>query len=153
MLNPICTDSHSSDGFPCSKLLSQSERSTEYKEVTLKWKENNPKTKQYKVDLVFDPAYVAKTPPYAPSVPHGAKLFCALISKTGHVVLAGTAQYPGAGTGAATGGAPANGTASTATGAAVAAQVEPLAAGVRDANPKESAKEAAKAAIFDKLKR
>ncbi len=76
----------------CSKLGSQSEHGSEYQDTVMKWKANDPKTKQYKIDLQFDPAYVSKVPPYSPSVPHGAKLFCAAVSKKGEVVMAGTAQ-------------------------------------------------------------
>ena len=94
MLMPYCPDGNASDGVACSKLGSQSERGSEYRDTVMKWKANDPKTKQYKIDLQFDPAYVSKAPPFAPSVPAGAKLFCAAINKKGEVVLAGTAQYP-----------------------------------------------------------
>lgn len=96
MLMPYCPDGNASDGVACSKLGSQSERGSEYRDTVMKWKANDPKTKQYKIDLQFDPAYVSKAPPFAPSVPAGAKLFCAAINKKGEVVLAGTAQYPAA---------------------------------------------------------
>jgi hypothetical protein len=94
MLMPYCPDGNATDGVACSKLGSQSERGSEYRDTVMKWKANDPKTKQYKIDLQFDPAYVAKVPPYAPSVPYGAKLFCAAVNKKGEVVIAGTAQYP-----------------------------------------------------------
>jgi hypothetical protein len=96
MLMPYCPDGNASDGVACSKLGSQSERGSEYRDTVMKWKANDPKTKQYKIDLQFDPAYVSKAPPYTPSVPPGAKLFCAAINKKGEVVLAGTVQYPAA---------------------------------------------------------
>lgn len=96
MLNPWCPDGTSKDGFPCSKLTTQSERGSEYKDNIMLWKANDPKTKQYKIDLQFDPAYVSKVPPYTPSVPYGAKLFCALVNKLGQVIIGGTAQYPAA---------------------------------------------------------
>jgi hypothetical protein len=96
MLMPYCPDGNASDGFACSKLDSQSQRGSEYRDTVMQWKANDPKTKQYKVDLQFDPAYVAKIPPYTPTVPYGAKLFCAAVNKKGEVVIAGTAQYPGA---------------------------------------------------------
>jgi hypothetical protein len=94
MLMPYCPDGQSTDGVACSKLGSQSERGSEYRDTVMKWKANDPRTKQYKIDLQFDPAYVAKTPPYAPSVPYGAKLFCAAVNKKGDVLIAGTVQYP-----------------------------------------------------------
>lgn len=95
-LNPLCPDGNSSDGFPCSKLETQSERGSEYRDTVMKWKANDPKTKQYKVDLQFDPAYVMNRPPYTPSVPYGAKLFCAAVNSKGEVVISGTASYPAA---------------------------------------------------------
>lgn len=94
MLMPYCPDGKSSDGAACSKLGTQSERGSEYRDTVMKWKANDPKTKQFKIDLQFDPAYVARVPPYTPSVPSGARLFCAAINKKGEVVIAGTAQYP-----------------------------------------------------------
>ena len=97
MLMPYCPDGNATDGVACSKLGSQSERGSEYRDTVMKWKANDPKTKQFKIDLQFDPAYIAKTPPFAPSVPYGAKLFCAAVNKKGEVVIAGTAQYPAAG--------------------------------------------------------
>jgi hypothetical protein len=102
MLMPYCPDGNASDGFACSKLDSQSQRGSEYRDTVMKWKANDPKTKQYKVDLQFDPAYVAKVPPYTPSVPYGAKLFCAAVNKKGEVVIAGTASYPTASSAAPT---------------------------------------------------
>lgn len=96
MLMPYCPDGNAIDGVACSKLGSQSERGSEYRDTVMKWKANDPKTKQYKIDLQFDPAYVAKTPPYKPSVPYGARLFCAALNKKGEVLIAGTVQYPGA---------------------------------------------------------
>ncbi len=96
MLMPYCPDGVATDGVVCSKLGSQSERGSEYRDTVMKWKANDPKTKQYKIDLQFDPANVSRAPPYAPSVPYGAKLFCAAINKKGEVVIAGTAQYPAA---------------------------------------------------------
>lgn len=95
-LMPLCPDGTSSNGFPCSKLETQSERGSEYRDTVMKWKANDPKTKQYKVDLQFDPPYVLKRPPYTPSVPYGAKLFCAAVNSKGEVVIAGTANYPAA---------------------------------------------------------
>ena len=94
MLMPYCPDGNATDGVACSKLGSQSERGSEYRDTVMKWKANDPKTKQYKIDLQFDPAYVSKAPPYSPSVPNGAKLFCAAVNKKGEVVIAGTVQYP-----------------------------------------------------------
>ena len=91
-LNPYCPDGKSKDGFPCPKLQSQSERGSEYKDKTLRWKGadgKEGKTKLFVTDLVFDPSF-------RNSVPAGAKLFCALINKSGQVVIAGTAQYPAA---------------------------------------------------------
>lgn len=90
MLMPYCPDGKSKDDFPCSKAQTQSERSTEYQDTILKWKTaKKDSDKLHKIDLRFDP-------PYRDSVPAGAKLFCALIDKDGNVVIAGTAQYPGA---------------------------------------------------------
>ena len=97
MLMPYCPDGNATDGVACSKLGSQSERGSEYRDTVMKWKANDPKTKQHKIDLQFDPATISKAPPFAPSVPHGAKLFCAAVNKKGEVVIAGTAQYPAAG--------------------------------------------------------
>jgi hypothetical protein len=85
-LMPLCPDGVAKDGFPCSKLASQSERGSEYKDVVLKWKAKDAKSKLYKVDLTFDR-------PYKNSVPANAKLFCALVNKAGNVVIAGTALY------------------------------------------------------------
>lgn len=90
MLMPYCPDGKSTDGFPCSKLDSQSQRSTEYQDTVLKAKDkkgNDNKDKLHLVDLAFDP-------PYRNSVPSNAKLFCALVNRAGNVVIAGTAQYP-----------------------------------------------------------
>lgn len=95
-LMPLCPDGTSSDGFPCSKLETQSERGSEYRDTVMKWKANDPKTKQYKIDLQFDPAYVLNRPPHTPSVPYGAKLFCAAVNGKGEVVISGTASYPAA---------------------------------------------------------
>ncbi len=97
MLMPYCPDGNTTDGVACSKLGSQSERGSEYRDTVMKWKANDPKTKQYKIDLQFDPAHVSRAPPFAPSVPYGAKLFCAAVNKKGEVVIAGTAQYPASG--------------------------------------------------------
>lgn len=89
MLMPLCPDGKSKDGFPCSKAQTQSERSTEYQDIILKWKgAKKDSDKLHKIDLRFDL-------PYRDSVPAGAKLFCALIDRDGNVVIAGTAQYPG----------------------------------------------------------
>lgn len=100
MLMPYCPDGNSSDGFACSKLESQSERGSEYRDTVMKWKANDPRTKQFKIDLQFDPPYVMKRPPYTPSVPPGAQLFCAAVNKKGEVVIAGSVQYPAAGSAA-----------------------------------------------------
>ncbi len=35
---PLCPDGKSKDGFPCSTAQTQSERSTEYQDIILKWK-------------------------------------------------------------------------------------------------------------------
>ncbi len=91
-LNPYCPDGKSKDGFPCSKPQSQSERGSEYKDKTLRHRGpdgNEGKNKLFVTDLVFDPSY-------RNSVPANAKLFCALINKSGEVVIAGSAQYPAA---------------------------------------------------------
>lgn len=163
-LNPYCPDGASADGFPCSKLLSQSERGSEYKDSAMKWKENNPKTKQHKVDMVFDAAYVAKTPPFAPSVPNGAKLFCALVTKSGQVVMAATAQYPGAAgaqnaapAGAkdknAAAGSDAAPAATTAIAAATAAATAPAPAAPAVPTAPTNPKDAAKAAVLGVFKK
>lgn len=104
-LMPLCPSGTSADGFPCSKLETQSERGSEYRDTVMKWKANDPKTKQYKVDLQFDPPYIEKRPPYTPSVPYGAKLFCAAVNSKGEVVIAGTANYPAQGGNTASAGA------------------------------------------------
>lgn len=90
-LNPYCPDGGSKDGFPCSKLGSQSERGMEYKEKVLR---SNATNRLFLADLVFDRPYVSRVTPYTPSVPSNAKLFCALITKSSTVVIAATAQYP-----------------------------------------------------------
>ena len=93
MLMPYCPDGKSPvPGFPCSKKNTQSERSTEYQDTILKWKDkkgndSKDKDKLHLVDLRFDPAYKN-------SIPSNAKLFCALINRDGNVIIAGTAQYP-----------------------------------------------------------
>jgi hypothetical protein len=86
MLMPFCPDGKSKDDYPCSKLNTQSERATFYKETVLKANAKE-KDRLHKIDLTFDP-------PYRDSVPSGAKLFCALINRDGNVIIAGTAQYP-----------------------------------------------------------
>ncbi len=93
MMIPFCPDGVAKDGIACSKATSQSERGMEYQDTVLKWKLNDPKTKQYLLDLQFDPPYVYQG---KSSVPEGAKLFCGLINRAGEVIIAGTAQYPGA---------------------------------------------------------
>lgn len=90
-LNPYCPDGKPTDGVPCSKLDSQSQRGMDYKAKVLGWGGNGQpesKKKLYLVDLTFDP-------PYRNSVPAGAKLFCALVTRDGKVAIAGTAVYPG----------------------------------------------------------
>lgn len=93
MLMPYCPDGKSPvPGFPCSKKNTQSERSTEYQDTILKWKDKKgkdakDKDKLHLVDLRFDPAWKN-------SIPSNAKLFCALINRDGNVIIAGTAQYP-----------------------------------------------------------
>ena len=129
MLMPYCPDGNASDGFACSKLGSQSERGNEYRDTVMKWKANDPRTKQFMVDLQFDPPYVIKRPPYTPSVPPGAKLFCAAVNKKGEVVIAGTVQYPGAATtGSVDAGTSAPAVATTAATSAVTSAVNPAAA-------------------------
>lgn len=140
MLMPYCPDGNATDGVACSKLGSQSERGSEYRDTVMKWKANDPKTKQYKIDLQFDPAYVAKVPPYAPSVPYAAKLFCAAVNKKGEVVIAGTAQYP-----ASSAAAPAD-TNHYADKAARGSSSAPAATGGSSKSPAEGVAEAAAAA-------
>jgi hypothetical protein len=87
MLMPYCPTGKSTVASVCSKANTQSQRGSEYQDTVLKWKENKPKTKLYKIDMLFEQ-------PYRNSVPPGAKLFCALVNRDGKVVMAGTAQYP-----------------------------------------------------------
>ncbi len=87
MLMPYCPTGKSTTGSVCSKANTQSQRGSEYQDTVLKWKENNPKTKLHKIDMLFEPSY-------RNSVPSGAKLFCALVNRDGKIVMAGTAQYP-----------------------------------------------------------
>jgi hypothetical protein len=146
MLMPYCPDGNTSDGFACSKLDSQSERGNDYRDTVMKWKANDPRTKQFKIDLQFDPPYVMKRPPYTPTVPAGAKLFCAAVNKKGEVVIAGTVQYAGAGSPApavattttttpTTTAPPAAGTAANTVGAAAATNAVNAAATAASASP------------------
>lgn len=88
-LMPYCPDGKSMDDFPCSKLNTQSERGSYYRDTVLQGNHKDAKKRLHNVDMVFDP-------PYRNSVPSNAKLFCALINRDGKVVIAGTAQYPAA---------------------------------------------------------
>ncbi len=139
MLMPCCPDGNASDGFACSKLDSQSQRGSEYRDTLVKWKASDPKTKQSKIDLQFDPAYVAKIPPFTPTVPYGAKLFCAAVNKKGEVVIAGTAQYP-----AASSAAPADANFYQDKAARGSSSASPSRGGAGGAAPAEMSKESAK---------